>query len=629
MNKLHIKSLKRFWGLIGFLLICSASYSQNETMYIMDSGFIEQEVSLVSDIDSILFKNRLELYKDGVVVASYSVGIRVDSVVFQKPKVSASRARGMLEGIYWMLNLSQQLADQNFFFLYEVASDDRLGGGGVFDRSVHPMESLLASDMNMLAHNWDCFYKGIYRVNTLLAMLEEVPDFKDEVESDQIKGEALFMRAFFLAQLSALHGEIPLPLNSDDVSLPAASIDQVYGQIAADLQDAIGLLPSENYVNTKNGRATKWAAQALMARVFLFYTGFYEADQMPSAAGEPITRDQVIAWLEDCVANSGHQLADDFHELWAYTNAFTIDDYQYIQDYMSETGKDLSYVADFNQRNPESVFAMTFSGDTGWDEDRANCNTLALYFGLRGMQNLSKTFPFAGGWGQAQSVSPALVEAWLEDNSEDPRLWGSVLDIAEEIPNYEKGQWDFVRETDYSQKKCIGISAPHPDSERYANSYDVFMRGTSDIDQLAHLTDLVLIRYADVLLMLAELSEDAGYLNQVRARAGLTDIPYSLENLQKERRYELAFEGVRWNDMRRWGMAYAKAALESQEGVKTYDFGVESSHSSAHPSGYSGRYEATKGFFPIPQTAIDKSEGLLQQVPGWDTADVIYEGYLF
>ena len=129
--------------------------------------------------------------------------------------------------------------------------------------------------------------------------------------------------------------------------------------------------------------------------------------------------------------------------------------------------------------------------------------------------------------------------------------------------------------------------------------------------------------------LLDELSEDAGYLNQVRARAGLTDIPYSLENLQKERRYELAFEGVRWNDMRRWGMAYAKAALESQEGVKTYDFGVESSHSSAHPSGYSGRYEATKGFFPIPQTAIDKSEGLLQQVPGWDTADVIYEEYPF
>src|SRR5690554_1867963 len=207
MNKLHIKSLKRFWGLIGFLLICSASYSQNETMYIMDSGFIEQEVSLVSDIDSILFKNRLELYKDEVVVARYSIGILVDSVVFQKPKVSASRARGMLEGIYWMLNLSQQLADRNFFFLYEVASDDRLGGGGggEADRSVHAMESLLASDMNMLAHNWDCFYKGIYRVNTLLAMLEEVPDFKDEVESDQIKGEALFMRAFFLAQLSALH----------------------------------------------------------------------------------------------------------------------------------------------------------------------------------------------------------------------------------------------------------------------------------------------------------------------------------------------------------------------------------------------------------------------------------------
>src|SRR5690606_30648606 len=123
------------------------------------------------------------------------------------------------------------------------------------------------------------------------------------------------------------------------------------------------------------------------ARVFLFYTGFYAADEMPSASGGAITSGQVIAWLEDCVANSGHHLADDFHELWAYTNAFTIDDYGYIQDYMNRTGKELSYVSDFDQRNPESVFAMTFSGETDWDLERSNCNTLALYFGLRGLQN--------------------------------------------------------------------------------------------------------------------------------------------------------------------------------------------------------------------------------------------------
>jgi hypothetical protein len=127
--------------------------------------------------------------------------------------------------------------------------------------------------------------------------------------------------------------------------------------------------------------------------------------------------------------------------------------------------------------------------------------------------------------------------------------------------------------------------------------------------------------------MMSEITEDASYMNQVRDRADLPPVTYSLENIQKERQYELAFEGLRWNDMRRWGDQYAKTALESQVGVPVYNKGVLEPNEALHSTGYSGRYDATKGFFPIPQSQIDMSEGLLEQVDGYQNGEGLYSGW--
>src|SRR5690606_4912266 len=367
----------------------------------------------------------------------------------------------------------------------------------------------------------------------------------------------------------------------------------------------------------------------MMARIYLFYTGFYNKSNIALPEGGSVAKQDVIAWLEDCYANSGHSLVDDFHELWPYTNSETIGDYQYIQDYMAKTGKSLTYASDNGARNPESVFVLQFSNFAGWDIDRGYSNTYQLFYALRGLQNLEHTYPFAGGWGQGNSVPESLVEQWMEDEPNDVRLWASVMDIEEEvIPlGYQRGQWDFVLESNYWGKKYNGVTARASDGS-LKNDYGVIMYGTSDNNQLSHTDDLVFIRFADVLLMLSELKEDATYMNEVRARVDLPPVEYSLENIQKERRYELAFEGIRWNDMRRWGDSFAKAALESQEGVNVYNFGVEATHSALHPDGYSARYDETKGFFPIPQSQIDLSEGLLEQNEGYSQSGLgLYRGW--
>jgi hypothetical protein len=141
--------------------------------------------------------------------------------------------------------------------------------------------------------------------------------------------------------------------------------------------------------------------------------------------------------------------------------------------------------------------------------------------------------------------------------------------------------------------------------------------------QLGNIHDLVLIRFADVLLMQSELKEDVAGINKVRARAGLPAIAaYSLQALQNERRWELSNEGIRWNDIRRWHIA--AAALAKQNNVDIYYCGNPDKNT-AHNGGYAARYNATAGFQKMPDDAI--SQGIVAQNPGWTDASSEYNGW--
>ena len=142
--------------------------------------------------------------------------------------------------------------------------------------------------------------------------------------------------------------------------------------------------------------------------------------------------------------------------------------------------------------------------------------------------------------------------------------------------------------------------------------------------QLAHTQDHVLIRFADVLLMHSELTGDATGLNRVRERVDLPAVGYSLEALKRERRWELAFEGQRYFDLMRWGDA--ADALAAQEGVAIKNKGIDT-QMRGFGGGYRARYEATGGFWPIPQNEIALSDGVLVQNAGWGTPADEFPGW--
>ena len=105
---------------------------------------------------------------------------------------------------------------------------------------------------------------------------------------------------------------------------------------------------------------------------------------------------------------------------------------------------------------------------------------------------------------------------------------------------------------------------------------------------------LTLIRYADVLLMQAELTEDMSYTDDIRRRAGLEPIGYSLEAIQNERAHELAFEGVRWMDIRRWHIA--ESMLQKQVGTVIYNEGRQVKMND-QKAGYVTRYKENQRNF--------------------------------
>ena len=117
-------------------------------------------------------------------------------------------------------------------------------------------------------------------------------------------------------------------------------------------------------------------------------------------------------------------------------------------------------------------------------------------------------------------------------------------------------------------------------------------------------------------------------MNQVQKRAGVKETPYSLKAVQDERRWEFAFEGLRFNDMRRWtgcnptADSYAPKALQAQEGKMITVKSVRNAQAMKHMTcTWTERYIATNGFLSKPQAQITLMNGKLKQNPGWDAAD--------
>ncbi|SFS87469.1 Starch-binding associating with outer membrane [Porphyromonadaceae bacterium NLAE-zl-C104] len=473
-----------------------------------------------------------------------------------------------------------------FYVVSEVLSDNCFGGTGHTDgRAYQALDrfdiSQSSSDNNLFNGTWSDYYAGIFRCNKLLQKLDGIDFSSDPAARPRIEGETRFLRALMYFDMVRLFERIPLLTEPTTENLPQADPADTYKLIVEDLVFAAGNIPANAYPKAdaanNDGRVTSYAAKSLLARVYLFYTGYYGADDLG------VTRAAVLQGLEDVISSGEFGLIEEYHTLWPAAS--------YVADVDNNTLDKSAYAG---MGNRETVFAEKFNNTSNYNGDVDGNRWLVMM----GMRNTNWS-PYGKGWG-ACTVNPALVNAFSND---DKRKVASLIDIVGEGIESSFDLRDQREYTGYSVKKYTPTALPDGTSDT---------GGEKDF-QISQDQDYVIIRYADVLLMAAELgsSNAQSYYDQVRQRAGLSVRPVSQANIMEERRFEFAFEGIRYWDLLRQGLDTAAAAIAQTQSVT-------SGGSDDQVVITADNIKKTRGFMQIPNTQITLSNGVLTQNAGWN-----------
>jgi hypothetical protein len=409
---------------------------------------------------------------------------------------------------------------------------------------------------------WDDHYHLITQANQLLFFADSLK-LTDENSLRNV-GEAHFFRAYAFFDLVRAYGEVPLInffyTNAAEGLIAKSSVADIYAQIDKDLDSASRLLPLAwiNPLTDQNaypGRATQGAANTLWAQTYLFRKQW----------------DKVAALCKTVIASGQYSLATTFPDIW--------------KDGIEGVGKN----------GPESIFEIqALVGHNG-------ANNYGSSYGTSQNIRVESGYPdqkWNLGWGW-NVPTQHLVDDW---DSTDPRRNQTILfsgrydggppegGYGDTLPPYIP---DFGLDRPYWNKKVYS----DPAMRQYTGHFH-------DADWTSHR----IMRYADVLLMLAEASNELGdgataetMLEQVRARARggdnsvLPHITFQSQiqmrtAIKNERRWEFAMEGYRFYDLVRWGDAQAVLG----------------------PFGYTSRCQ----YYPIPQPVLDLNKNLTQN-PLW------------
>lgn len=431
---------------------------------------------------------------------------------------------------------------------------------------------------NFMEGNWELWadhYKAIFRSNQVLKNVPDI-EFSSEELKNRILGEAKFLRSLNYYDLALLWGNVPLieePSNPDDLP-PTTSQDEILDFIEKDLREAMEMLP-ENYSGDEKGRATKGAAKALLARALMLRHKWAEAKEQ-------------LNWLVTGAGSQYYGLVQNWEDNFTH----------------------------YNENNEESVFEIQFSeaNQGGWYEDvpgRGVGSHRAQFFAPNGI-----------GWNEAD-VRGWVVDEFLKEKRIDGQYDRRLLRTA----------W-FYEQDDYFPNDDNSIYGwKNPDGSRHwSAAWDFESTNTGETGHRNLLRkyqndywrnyenyhgpiNYRFIRYADVLLMLAECinnlegpSNAVQYVNMVRARVNMPnlDVNYpealqSKENfqarLEMERTLELCGESVRWADLMRWGYFDSNSKIDV---LKSRDLDFSSFSVGKHK------------FLPIPQLEMDANPNLTQ-----------------
>ena len=440
---------------------------------------------------------------------------------------------------------------------------------------------------------YNSMYQGIRNANVMLANIDRVP-WTADYNAGYIRGEQLFLRAFFYFELMKRFGGVVLLDKAQTVEesgddLKRSTYQETLDFIIRDLDQAIALLPAE-WPAASYGRATSGAAMALKARSLL-----HGASPLNNPTSD-ITKWKKAADAAKAVINlNRYSLEPDYANVLTQPSS---NEYILIPIKGPTATTGLGFITDF-------ICPPSFGGQ------RSLISVTQNHVDLYEMNNGKPISDPTSGYDPQQPY-----------NDRDPRFYVNII--------YNGQTWQGRKvETNAGGKDMVLTSPFYTRTGYYVKRLwpEVLKPGSGNTAQL----NFIYFRYAEVLLNYAEALNEAdgavpevyNAVNLVRARAGMPNLPAGLEKeqmrerIRNERAVEFAFEEMRWWDILRWRQGVNLVA-QPMKGMNITKSGSTFTYNVVELApNFQKVFEDYMHLYPIPRAEILKSPEALEQNPGW------------
>ena len=498
---------------------------------------------------------------------------------------------------YWQTDQDAEYA-ANAIYQYLEAPGTLLGRDEMSDIATATFETsaeikveqgIADEQTDIFQNTWSDLYRGIRRCNDYMGNIEKITP-ADAAAVNRYTAEVRTLRCYFYARLASFFGDVPLattPIGiSESKALTRTPVSQIYDFIYAEITDAARYLPP---TTTATGRVTKGAAFGILARTMLFAAG--------NVTG---TDNRASYYYEKAKAAADSVIALNVYDLST--------PYAQLFSYAKESGK-------------EVVFEKQYIRDNFFNAVFNNFGALSMGTGGSRMSPtlvLLDEYETKDGKKITDAGSGYSNTAPYADR--DPRLGYTLYYPGATLPNgnaYDSrpGAGADAVDGDYRASKT-GLLP-----KKYINPEDLNFRSNCGIN-------LIIIRYAEILLTAAEarveldqeLTTAQGYINQIRQRVDVSMPAIAATSqadlrtaVRHERMVELALEGNRFFDVRRWKIAKT-ACTGTVEGVRYVADGA--SAPSVHTLNRSKTFSDKDYLWPVPYNERQLCPGLSQNT-GW------------
>jgi hypothetical protein len=519
-------------------------------MMIMKSKYLYPLLALVLLLSSTGCSNDLNLDEHGVL--SYDTYYKTDE-----------EAESAVTSCY----LKMRSMEYNYKLIKNMLSDDFwAGGGGRGDNS--ELEGLneftFDASQNYIKSLFQTYYGIIYAANVAIT---HIPD--ESAVQKQMRAEAKVFRAWAYFELISMWGTPPIvdhELEASEYNQPNGTTDKLWEMVNTDLTEAInsGCLTQKSSIDdNSNYRVTKQFAQALLGKAYLWQKEYAKAAEQLNA-------------VVDSKLYGLYQ--GDFGDILAYDH-----------ENNRESVFELNRVDDAtNVWDNQTLFALM----TGWRTDCMTISTSGIY---------------SNGWGFC-NPRKSLYNAFVaEEGADGYRLNQTMKTYAQMVAmgNTVSSGKTIINEGLFTWKTRVQTG------EIPSAGY-----GFCDVNNIR------IMRYAEVLLLAAEANLEAGNqtlaakdVNEVRTRAKLASkSAVTLDDIKTEKRLELCFEYIRFQDLIRWGEGEKYMGTQG-ENCPILDSNGNITYKSYNSEGKYG-FKTRNNLLPFPSTEMSLNSNIKQN-EGW------------